>query len=70
MIEPSYKIPIKVQGKNLFIKPVEQGSITAATGGYNSSNTTRIYSKNIPLIPGKTYTISCNNNLKFRFIGS
>ena len=65
-----YKIPIKVQGKNLFIKPVEQGSITAATGGYNPSNTTRIYSKNIPLIPGKTYTISCNNNLKFRFIGS
>ena len=63
-----YKIPIKVQGKNLFIKPVEQGSITAATGGYNSSNTTRIYSKNIPLIPGKTYTISCNNNLKFRLI--
>ena len=68
--KPFYKIPIKVQGKNLFIKPVEQGSITTATGGYNPSNTTRIYSKNIPLIPGKTYTISCNNNLKFRLISS
>ena len=65
-----YKIPIKVQGKNLFIKPVEQGAIYTANGGYTPNDTAKIYSKNIPLIPGKTYTISCNNNLKLRFIAS
>ena len=65
-----YKVPIKVQGKNLFIKPVEQGAIYTANGGYTPNDTAKIYSKNIPLIPGKTYTISCNNNLKLRFIAS
>lgn len=52
-----YRVPMMVEGKNLWSGVVEQGSVSI-TGDYGS-NTKRIRSKNIPIEPG-TYTVSTN----------
>ena len=59
--EPSYKIPIKVQGKNLFNSSVEQGGLSTSNGTEYTSGlyyTNRLRSDYINLTSNKTYTIS------------
>ena len=52
-----YKVPVTVEGKNLWSGVVEQGSVS--TFGNYANDLSRIRSKNISLSPG-VYTISCN----------
>lgn len=52
-----YKVPVTVEGKNLWSGVVEQGSVSV-DGDYSNSSS-RIRSKNISLSPG-LYTISCS----------
>lgn len=63
----SYKIPIKVQGKNLFNSQVDQGglnseNVTEYTSGLYYTN--RLRSDYINLTSNKTYTISSNMKIK------
>lgn len=52
-----YKVPVTVEGKNLWSGVVEQGAVSI-TGDYGD-NSKRIRSKNIPLEPG-TYKLTSN----------
>lgn len=65
--EPPYKIPIKVQGKNLFNSQVDQGGLNSANGTEYTSGlyyTNRLRSDYINLTSNKTYTISSNMKIK------
>lgn len=62
-----YKIPVKVQGKNLFDSSVDQGGINSANGEEHASGqyyTNRLRSEHIYLTGNKVYTISSNMNIK------